>query len=227
MYASAEYGGINVPEGRFEAIDVVGFASTYTMNLTDEGILGYWCYDENWGIDEGFGHSFYFVAEAVAGSNPHGVMTNYHYFPFLWFKTGQHAMTWYDSQGLEVSTNGLLYDDTIDSYVETFDDMQIAEFTVKCKHVMMFAWVGYNGTTYSTCYDAWVNDALSVKWAIQWDELGTGLNSWNLIAMMLFYQVPSEFPHPIGLIIGMPIWALESILIFQIILSVIKSLPFT
>jgi len=224
FYASAEYGGITVPDERFEAIDILSYATTYTMNLTDEA-FPHWYFSDDWGIDEGFGYNFYFVAEGF--EDDYALMINYHYWPFLIFKTGQHAQTWYDSQGMVVSEKGMLYDDTIDQYAEDYEDMKIAEFRVKCKHLQMMAWIGYNGTEYSNCLDAWMDDTLAVKWAITWDEMGTGMNSWNLIGMLLFFQIPSEFPSPFGIILAMPIWALEAILIFQIILAIVKSLPFT
>ncbi len=142
-----------------------------------------------------------------------------------------HAMTWSNPDtGLEVSqgtTDPYITSDIVDTYAQRFSDQNITEFLVDCQHVELRAWIAYNRTTYDNCSHAWDNDALTVLWGIEWDEIGTGLNAWNLVTALLFFQLPPGVPHPLNFIIALPIWIIEAVLIAQLVLAFISVLPFT
>ena len=61
---------------------------------------------------------------------------------------------------------------------------------------------------------------------IEFDQMATGLNAWDLISMVLFFKMPNV--HPVlNYIIGVPIWISITWLAASIIIAFLKSLPFT
>jgi len=197
----------------FEAIDVQDFAQTFTQNITSSP------YQDYWGLDEGFGHNFYFHAVWYPATSE-GLMQNRHYFLFWGIGHGHHQMNWIGSDGYDYG--GVLTDAEAENNYED----GASEFTLQCSHVNMHTWVVYDTTSYSSIAEAWEANDLSVVFAIDFEELGTGMNAWNLIGALLFFQLPDVHPT-INAFIAIPLWCLIGYCIFAFILAVIKSLPFT
>ena len=84
----------------------------------------------------------------------------------------------------------------------------------------------YDEETYSSVEDAWNHHGLSFFIGIEFDQIATGLNAWDLIGMVLFFKMPNVHPL-LNYIIAVPIWASIAWLAFALIIAVIKSLPLT
>ncbi len=205
----------NYPE-YFEGIEVAEFATTFLMNISSG------TYTNQWGVEEGYGHDFYFF-----GSSIYYHMYNYHTFPFwIFYLNNEHKMDWLNGTGY--SRGDILNSAEIASDFVN----ETSEYTVQCKDLHMKAWVGWNTTEYGQdeagLKDAWDDGELKILWAIDMDQLGstTGMTAWNIVSMLLLFQLPNVHPV-INIIIATPIWALIAVLVFQFIIAVIKALPFT
>jgi hypothetical protein len=182
-------------------------------------------YSEAWGIDEDFGHHFLFKSNVVDDEIK---IANEHYYVFFVgvdIPYGHHEMSW------TAKANGQEFDNFLnqtefDLVAETSDDnITAAAFDVECDHVKMHAVVGFNYTLYANATDAYENDALSIEFGIDWDELGTGLNAWNMLSRILFFQAPDIDPL-INAVIAVPLWAAIGYLSYAIVLVAIDILPF-
>jgi hypothetical protein len=82
---------------------------------------------------------------------------------------------------------------------------------------------GYNTTSYDNCTQAYENDALGIWLGINFDQVNTQYNAWNLISMILFFQMPDVHPL-INVIIAIPIWVTIAYLVFTLITKLIPFL---
>lgn len=206
----------------FESSSIEDLASSYLINVTYSPIPPH-IFVDYWGIAEGFGHNFVCEVKEEAGGEPS--VENRHYYPFLGIPTGSHQMHWISKE------SGIDYGGQVTSQEyekeETYQEgSNVSAYVVKCDHVTMHGWIGYNNTDYSNITDAWENDELKVEFAIEWDELGTGLNAWNLISAILFYQTP-DIHWTINSFIAIPLWVSIAWMVFAFILAVVNALPFT
>lgn len=200
--------------------DLEMIATFYMINCSVGG--GY--YQEAWGIDEGFGHNFLFKSNVVSGEVK---IENQHYYYFLWFPHGHHSMDWIAKETGE-NYGGQIVQSEMDEVIETDPDsnMSSAAFTVSCGHVTMHSVIGYNYTLWDNATIAFQNDDLHVEFGIEWDELGTGLNAWNILTSILFFQAP-DINFYINAILAIPLWACIAWLAYAFILAAISVLPFT
>jgi hypothetical protein len=181
-------------------------------------------FQEDWGIDEGFGHNFLLKANVVSDEVK---IENQHYYLFTIFPHGHHAMDWIAKETGE-NYGGQIVQSEFDEVSETDEDTNItfAGFTVACSHVSMHAVLAYNSSDYDNATQAFENDELSCEFAIEWDELGTGLNAWNIITAILFFQAPDIHPY-LNIFLAAPLWAAIGYLAYCFAMVAIKSLPFT
>lgn len=210
--SNPDYRKVDVPS-YFEAIDISTYADTYVFNITDD------VFYKEWGKTE-FGHDMFFRAYRPPTWYEYW-FANWHCHPFLFFYGwGAHKMEWINQNGI---SRGYTIHDT-----DISQDMTngTAQYTVKCSHFEMMAWIGYDTAVYSSLTDAWDNDELCFMFAIDWDEKGTGMNAWNLISMLLFFQLPN-IHWTINALIAIPMWLMIGYCIFAFVMAVIKSLPFT
>lgn len=212
----------------YSSNEIEALATTYVINVTYGG--GY--YYENWGQDEGFGYSFQFVDYTPVILNATWAMFNSHYEPF-WFiiewHTDVHRMDW-TSKLTGESFGEVVTNYEFESVAETSDaggyNLTMGRFILDCPHLNMHSTVFYNSTAYSNSTEAWENDDIHVEFAIEWDELGTGLNGWNLLSAVLWFQAPDVHPA-INFFIAFPMWVDIALIIFKVVMVIISVLPFT
>lgn len=216
---TAELNYYSMPE-YFDAATVESLANYYNITANNGGAY----YSEDWGIDEGFGHNFLMEISTVGGEFK---TTNTHYFTWWVFPVGHHYFDW---SVLETGEDfGESLTDTEFESVDTWDPdtfISSAKFKLTCEDLYMYATVAYNGTAYANATTAFANDALSIVYAINWDELGTGINAYNLIAQIMTFDRPEIHPA-LNSLIAIPLWALIGFIIVVIILAIVEALPFT
>lgn len=208
------------PEDYWGLSDIEVISTSYTINMSD----GDNYYNEAWGISEGFGHNFLIQSGII---DDEVYVNNQHYYIFTIFPHGHHSMDW------TAKISGENYGSTItqsefDEVSETDEDSNItyASFTVACEHVSMHAVLAFNYTDYDNATQAFENDELSCEFAIEWDELGTGLNAWNMITSILFFQAPDVNVY-VNAFLAIPLWAAIAYLSYGFIMVAIDILPFT
>lgn len=210
-----EYRAQDIPS-EFDLVDTLQFANTY--NFTNDYPTKIFSKD--------------FGGYSLRWTSLYGAWDGYfqvafvHYdweFPIFGWLMGSHYVEW---MGRKTGLNHGTKLGSNDVELEWNDETNSSDFTAKCRHFNMYVFWSYNLTAYATMEDAYLDDNLYVLWAIEWDELGTGLNAFNLISMILFFQLPDI--HPIlNMIIALPLWVCIGWLTFAFIMAVIKSLPFT
>jgi hypothetical protein len=201
-----------VPQS-YSSSEVMAIAST--MNFT----LGPHC---NTDFSLG-GHDFSFFDNAM-GSVPGNGIIMFHSWIEYWIFHNQDFMKWYDQQNIERDTGEDFSNWPFMMHFQTIDDIGVnTTWTVQCTHVTIKVMFGYNTTSYANCTDAYENNALGLWVGINFDQVNTQYNAWNLIQMILFFQMPDVHPL-INAIIAIPIWITITYLVFTLIT---KLIPFT
>ena len=205
---------VSVPS-YFEAIDIQSFAQTYVVNLTDPSTLE--SYEFTFG---GYDMKLEDSPETFIW-----IRTQASWWIFRWDYNYFH---WYDKEGIEQSEDriflgtfhGIAYSKLDDAYVKWGKDG--LRWTLKNTVTEMVVYVGFNTSRYAKPSDALNNGDLSLLLCMNFDQVSTRFNAWNLIGGILFFQMPNV--HPIlNAIIAIPVWIMIAWLIYILIL---KAIPF-
>jgi len=226
QFYAASYEGVelNVPSD-FEGIDIQSFAETwpYTLNETggDTTIYGLYRVFDVGGADFG-GHDLDLVYRRANESDK--FVSIEHFWTEWWFFRYGHPMSWYNRQMIDKTTSfhGGLYEGLALDDLENDTIQGSAEYTVKCDHLQLKAFLGYNTTLYANVTDAWDHHGLHIMLGINFDQLNTAINAWNIVGMILLFQTPDV--HPVlNAIIAIPLWLCIAYLAYVLIL---KAIPF-
>lgn len=217
-----EYAGRSVPN-YWTQDEIQSLATSHLINIT-----GSW-FTEEWGEAEGFGHDFLFCASRTV--TPYE-MYNFHTFPFwIFYLWDEHEMEW-------INQNGTTRGDKLKSNEIVLDAMnssmgiRTARYRVECSHLYMIAYVMWNGTLYGIneagLKSAWDADSVKVEFGIDAEEIGKShvMSAWEIVALLLFFQLP-DVHFALNALIALPLWTMIGILTFQLVIAVVKALPFT
>jgi len=136
-----------------------------------------------------------------------------------WFFKILHRMNWINKEGL--NREDIL---SISELEQDYDNY--LPYKLECSHTHLDASFYYDPETYDNVTHAWNSKALDFFIGIEMDALATGMNAWDLIAMVLFFELPNVHPM-FNYMIKVPIWTAIVWLAFAIVITIIKSLPFT
>jgi len=215
FYSYTEGREITIPE-TFEALDIQYFSETYNFTVTQ-------------GIVESFalgGWNIRFKSHSVAEQ-----MWCYTYDSLWVFEWNYNQFKWFDTQGVQQSVwgwspDGLSQEHELLAWSELNDNWD--EDTNECRWriansgTQLTVYFGFDQTLYSNPEDALDNNALEALFCISMDEVNTSLNAWNLVAMLLFFQLPDVHPA-INAIMAIPLWITIAYLAYILIL---KAIPF-
>jgi len=215
LVTTDEYGTRDIPE-EFDVKSLEAYASTLIITMNETGgkeIMGYYYRVE---VEIG-GHKFFFDY-AMANESTLQLVFIHRYTVWWFFETG-HNMDWTNNKNMERG-DVLSVEELQSDYAENLP------YDLSCSHVYLDASFNYDEGTYSNVTDAWNHHGLSLFIGIEFDQLATGLNAWDLMGMILTFQMPNV--HPVlNYIIAIPIWVSIAWLAFAFIIAVVKSLPFT
>jgi hypothetical protein len=201
-----------VPEA-YSSSEVMAIASSYNFTFGPH-------------VDKEFdlgGHTF-LIFDNAAGSIPGNGIMMFHTWIEYWIFHNQDPMLWYDSQNIQRDTGEDFSTWPWMMKFQTIDDIGVnTTWTVQCQHVTVKIMFGYNTTSYDNCTQAYENDALGIWLGINFDQVNTQYNAWNLISMILFFQMPDVHPL-INAIIAIPIWVTIAYLVFTLITKLIPFL---
>ena len=117
-----------------------------------------------------------------------------------------------------------------DIQVETLDPVKTGTIEVnykaECDHTAYYCQVAFDPAVYNNASDAWDHGQLGSFFGVRFDDTNTGFNAMNLIASILFFQMP-EIHVAINLLIAVPIWIAIGYIALILILRAIDALPFT
>ena len=140
------------------------------------------------------------------------------------FYYGEHSMTWWTDDSPSISRETTLSYEEMDADYDA--SLNMSAYIVKCKHFPLDTYLAWDNTTFNTPSEALVGGDLDIFWGINLDDMGTGLNAWDMASQILFWQMP-QVNTSLNILISLPLWACISWLIFAFIYAIIKSLPFT
>lgn len=216
MAAQPHYRDVDVPEA-LEAFEI----PVYSYQSFDIIFIGEGSFSQDFDFDD-HGPPYVYRFTAWNTTNDYG------YDPVVLF------IEWdsypFSGHGLDFWFNYTNYDTnlafaTMDTIYAATDELV---FTIKTEDnelsfLCSFKW---NETSYSTPSDALHNDAMKLYVGRTWEQEMSSMNSWSIITMVLFFQLPDIHPA-LSLIIGLPIWVSFSYIIFIIITKIVEMMPFT
>lgn len=202
------------PPEYFEAIDIEQYSETWnhTMDGTDcVDYVDWWVFKLELG-----GHPLQFWY-AKANKTPSWGDTRFKHYWYWWiFPTAMHDMKWYNKKGLYLGET--LEKTELDNDYESGN----IRYSVKCDHFQMSAFFGFNETVYSKPSQAWDSNELRIMLGIKFDQVNTAINAWNLVGMLLIFQLP-DVHWVVNVLLSLPFWVCIAYLIFVLIL---KAIPF-
>lgn len=206
LYAGGEYHEVYVPEV-FEGMDIYNFVDTANTPMNEtQG----WTYplDTSWYIcepdDDGEGDP------EIGGrnvnmwykkANESGLAVKHEHLYGAFIFTFSHFMKHYDRNGIDRGTHL-----EVAEIQDNSEDNQTSRFKVQCRHFHMTAIFNFNYTKWGNFTNAWNHNELYVFHGIDFDQSSTGYNAWDLIAKLLFFQMPAGIPFYINAILAIPIW---------------------
>ena len=218
--ASDEYREQEIPTEEFRVKDLEAYAETLMITMNETGgydVGGLWYYFD---VDIG-GHDCYLRYKCANKSNLEVMF--WHRYTVWWFVPTAHQLTWVNKAG--ITRNNGAYGGLSVEELES-DYPEYLPYGLSCSHFSLDASFNYNASEYSSVEDAWNHHGLTFFIGIEFDQMATGLNAWDLISMVLFFKMPNV--HPIlNYIISVPIWVSIIWLATSIIIAFIKSLPLT
>jgi len=221
IVASEEYKQQEIPTEEFRLKDLQAYASTMLIPMNETGGKDY--------VLLGFDTDMYYVSVTIGGhkcafiyskanQTEHNIFFYHSYTVYLIFPTW-HRLKWTNAYGQDRG-DYLTASELESDYADNLP------YNLACSHFQMDGSFNYNETTYSSVEDAWDHYGLDFCSGIEFDQMATGLNAWDLIGMVLFFKIPNI--HPIfNYMIAVPIWVSIVWLSVALIIAFIKALPFT
>jgi len=210
----ADYRELETP-GYVDVQDVLkyNYSDTVTVILTDGGTF---LYPEDSGIQE-FGGWYIMQWWWEPSGTVH--LTSFRRYgrfgPFYWkIEDGDFINDDPRNLGLSLSSDQMQTD------YDKYDQMHyLVEFDVTQINIHLF----YNTTAYTTVYNAWENANLTCIWGITWDQVKTAYSAWDIIGMVLWWQLPNTDIYTQALI-STPIYLAFAYIAFILILRAIGAI---
>lgn len=156
-----------------------------------------------------------------------GYYQNYFYccirYPYQWLplnlpRWNRHE--WFSSSGKDLGD--FLDQDELDSSDMNFQ----TETQGKNPYYNLHIEFGYDENVYDSPSDAWRCSKLYILIGMEFDDLKTGLNSYELLTGVLWFDIPNV-PTPIQFVISIPLWICITWITLAFMIALIKALPFT
>ena len=124
---------------------------------------------------------------------------------------GSYRDTWVPYDYYMVNTTlAILYPNNVTG---NFDNLIF--YVERQGEVMFYGSFNFNSTKYSDCSEAWSNSELYLELGVDWDNIKTTYNIFNMFSSVFFVQIPN-LPIHIKALIGTPMWVSFIIAVFII-----------
>lgn len=198
----------------FEAIELEKYAITwnYTLDGTDAVLFDEWYRYRK----DDIGGQDIAIFYVQANSSDTDMFQIYHIEYWWIFETGKHLMEiWNDDK----SRGDMLSKAEINQDYAN-DDLS---YTFSCEHFQFDLFFGFDVDTYSDPVDALDHNDLRIMIGVEWDQVSTSLSAWDIIGMLLFFQLPNVH-WMVNALIAIPIWLAVAYLSFILILRAIGAI---
>lgn len=205
---------VETPE-HFEAVDIQFFAETENFTV----IYGGYLFDREFTIG---GWNIFFQSVKPYALVPDGDTRSYAYDSWWFFKWDYDTFDWFDESG--INYGGKLTFPELDSIWNQQEEKenQTMKFITKSEKCQITVFFGWNTTAYSKPSDALIADEMEVLYAVGMDKVNTSTNVWNIIGMLVFFQIP-DVHWAINVLIKIPSWIVIAYLCYVL---AIKIIPF-
>jgi len=210
VVSSYEGRTIYVPD-YFEGIDLQMYADVipYTFNETSPTVL---VYEE---LDLG-GHDC-----ILWYTEPNETENDYMYILHKWVEwiiiPYSHKMEWRNRMG--VNREGVLH---LTEMNADWNETRV-QYRIDCDHFLAHVFFAFNETLYSLPSEAYDMGDLHALFCINFDQTSTGYSAWDLIGMLLFFQLP-EVHWLLNAIIAIPLWIAIAYISFILILRALGAI---
>lgn len=208
---------LEVPD-YFESSEMQYFADTWNWQMNETGgysLLEMYHIDVDHNDDGLIGNHQIQMVYSEANRTHHNIEFVHVYYQWVIFPADHNMIFKYKG-----SDRGTVLTDT-DLDADMGSDGE-ATYQISCDHLAFYTSLGYNTTIYNNATHAWDHHGIYVFAGIDFDQVNTGLNAWNIIGMILFFQMPDVHPA-INAIIAVPLWIAIAYLAYVLIL---KAIPF-
>lgn len=221
LYTAAEGRQVYTPE-IFETIDIYDFAETKTIQFNETGGQ-YWLVDNtfyqadidigDWNVD-----LYYKIANETGLT-----LRILHRWVEWYIIPASHNLDLLDKQSVvRNDENGFLSVSSIQNNAEASNN-GTSRWRAFCDHFTYHTTFGFNNTIYNNFTHAWNNQDLYAFFGVEFTHVNTSYNAFQLMAMLLFFQIPSLNVY-INALIAIPIWACIAYLSFILILRTIGAI---
>lgn len=208
---------ITTPE-YFEAIELEKYATTwnYTLDTTDATLI----YDSFWQYraDDLGGYDFYFEYAKANTTvtdwiSDEGIIRIRHIDYWWIFEIGAHTM--------EIFNDGVSKSYALDRTEMNADySNNDLSYIFQCDHVQMDVFFAFNETAYDSPTEAFDHYDLHLMIGLEWDQVASSMSAWDIIGMLLFFQLP-DMHWMVNAIIAIPIWLAVAYLSYILLLRAI------
>lgn len=198
LYEAGEYRTVEAPD-IFESIDVFRYAETKTIRMNETGgvYLG-----NIYFIDGTLGERDIDFFYRIANETPLECWVDHEWVEWIIIPMGEH-LTWVNRQGIERGTE--LSVDSMELDREADNASVRYRLVSKKFNFQYFGSFAFNSTLWGNFTDAWNHHGLWFFMAVDFDQVNTSYNAFQLIGMLLFFQLP-EINFYINALIAIPIW---------------------
>jgi len=201
----------------FSAIDLTRYGDTFNFTMDGTGCtLKLGLYSR---VDKVGGHTFRFVYPQANSSVYDRILQVSHcetwIIPQVYW---DHPMTFFHEGIVDLGT--ILTETELNTYA---DDLV---FEIRCSHLSIDIYFGYDESTYSMPVEAFDHNALTLLIGLEWDELNTSMSAWDFVASIMFFNLPNTH-WMITAIIAVPLWIALLYAAVTIIITILDLLPFT
>lgn len=218
IYTAGSMRVVSTPEALFETFDIYSFAETLTIQLNETGGSD-WIVDPTFyeiSIDLGNHDITYYYKKANETGLASALMHRYNIYLII---PTTHRLEWFDNDGVrrDVGDN-FLEVASIQNNIN--EDNSTSSFRASCEHLSYRTVFGFNSSLYSNFTHAWNQHGLYVLFGVNFDDVGTSFNAFELVAMLLFFQFPNTNPY-VNAMMKIPVWVAVGYLAYVLVIKVI------
>lgn len=203
---------VETPE-HFEAIDLQFFSDTENFTVNHSPYF----YDHSFTLG---GWNLCFRSWKSQPLVPVAHICSYGYSSWWFFTWDYKKYDWFDENGVNYGDELTFAE--LDSIwnKQKEKENETMTFITKSQSCQIMVYFGWNTTEYSKPSDALNDNAMDVLYCIGMDQLNTSLNAWDVVGMLLFFQLPNVH-WVINVLINIPIYIIIAYLSYVLIIKVI------
>lgn len=200
---------VSYPDG-WESHDLLYIAESYNTTVTNSTDIQF----------EFGGRSMRLTGSYSA--NGHSVILYEYWFEWL-VMYRLEPCDWLDSTGYYYDANfqNALLMESLDNSSYTQDERFIGRWT-EHSQFKVYIIFSFDTGTYSGWEDAMSKGGLSIWLGIQFDQVNTSYNAWDIVGMILFFRMPDIDPI-LNAILAVPFWVAVAYVSFILVLRAIGS----